>query len=193
MNKRLWKIGILAGMILLFMAQDMDAQRRRTSRSRAQEEESLQDKLWYAFSLGNFSFGSGFFISGKLQGGYKVHDRISVGAHAKFFYNFVNRPSNIGRDVGFFDTGVGPTLRVKITDSFFLQGEYSFMSFDFLDNATNIKFRESYFYPLLGAGYNSSGRGNWSYGLHLLFIADGDVRDVTNDTLEYWIDFAYRF
>ncbi len=191
MKSKFW-LGIFALCGLMFMEiQEADAQRRRAPSSRFQEVED-ESKLWYGFGLGNFSFGSGFFISGKAQGGFKVHDFLSVGAHAKFFYNFVNRPSTIGRDVGFFDTGVGPTVRMKVTNGFFIQGEYSFMSFEFLDNPTNTKFRESFFFPLVGAGY-MSGRGPWTYGLHLLFIADDEVRDVRGDSIEYWIDFNYNF
>ena len=178
-------------LIFVFIADSIDAQRRRTSsrRDRYEPQESIEDKLRCSISLGNFSFGSGFFISSKRQGAYKVQDFLSVGLHGKLFYNFVNVFN--GDDFSLFDAGVGPLARIHVAEGFYLQGEYSYTSFDFPPNSAVS--RESYFYPLVGGGYTSGGGGRWSYGLHVLFVADEEVRDIQQESIEYWIDFHYRF
>lgn len=178
-------------LLFIFIADTMDAQRRRTSsrRDRYEPQESFEDKLGYSISFGNFSFGSGFFISSKLQGIYKVQDFLSVGLHGELYYNFVNVFN--GDDFSLFDAGVGPLARVHVAEGFYLQGEYSYTSLDFPPNSTLS--RESYLYPLIGGGYTSGGGGRWSYGLHVLFIANEEVRDVKGESVEYWIDFHYRF
>jgi hypothetical protein len=185
-KKFLFSISLILSFVIIDVI-DADAQRKRR-RTREVEAESISvpiaQRITHSIEIGNFGFGSGFSISGKYTAGYKILESLQVGPTAKFFYNFVNvvGPS----DQSFFDYGFGAMAKLGITRNIFLQGEYDYLSLDFDTERVNKS------YPLVGGGYHD-GRGPWTFGLSMLFILDGEVRDLTNNTVEYWISFNYNF
>jgi hypothetical protein len=182
--KNIYKLFIIIGLIGLF-ANDAAAQRKRNTRSREpKEEKEPLATPWMAIHLGNVGFGNGFSISGKYSYAYEFEKRFSIGANGKFYYDFIN---NFGfvPDANLFSYGFGAFSRIKITQDIFLQGEYTYTSFDYVNQPN-----QNILYPSVGAGYKS-GVDNWSYGLHILFPLNQEARNILN--LEYWIDFNYKF
>ncbi len=181
---------LLIALMSLLIVDDIQAQRRSTSsrrttnRSRAQDDSKLAEQ-WLAISLGNIQFGSGFSLSTKFSYGFEFEDRFSVGASGKLLYDFVNRFSPTP-DLHLLTYGIGPFARIKIVEEFFVIGEFNYNSID----QGPTRFRLNTWSPSVGAGYKS-GVGNWSYGLHILYPFDEQVRDYYG--LEYWIDFNYKF
>lgn len=180
-------------LLLIVVTDTLDAQRRtrtrsredaRTTRSRNTDDVRSNGLApWYAISLGTLGFGSGFSISGKFSYALKYGDRVSVGAYGKGFYNLINNFN--APDEGLFDYGGGAFTRINITQDIFLQGEYSYTSFESIGGA-----RLNKLYPSVGGGYKA-GYGDWTYGFHVLLPLNEQVRDFVN--LEYWIDFNHRF
>ena len=118
-----------------------------------------------------------------------MHDFVTVGLSPKLTYVFENRPAG-QEDVSIFDYGVGPWTRFKIAETFYLQAEYDFMSFDLGNNSPRIN--ESGF--LAGLGY-LSGFGDWKFGLQLMFVLSNDLRDSSlfNEVVEYYFGATYNF
>ena len=160
------------------------ANSRSSDRSRTQDDTKLAEQ-WLAIHLGNAQFNGGFALSTKFSYGFEFYDRFSVGANARIFYNFVNVFS--GPDLHLLDYGLGPQVRVKIVDEFFLIGEYNYNSFD----QGPAFFRQNIWSAYVGAGYKS-GPGPWTYGIHILYPLDEIARDFAGG-IEYWIDFNYKF
>lgn len=181
---KLGKVLIIALMTII-ITDTLSAQRRTRTRTRERQEQP-QEKLapWFAISIGTLGFGSGFSISGKFSYAVKYENRISVGAYGKTFYDLIN---NFGRpDESLFSYGAGAFTRLNVTEDIFLQGEYSYTSFD-LFNSTN---RENILYPSIGGGYKA-GYGDWTYGFHINLPLNDRARDFV--AVEYWIDFNYKF
>jgi len=185
---------ILIVLVLLgFITSTLSSQRSRSRDrrdSRYEEEQNFKDAIWYGLSLGNLYFFNDFSISGKFQAGYKPIERVSVGAQAKIYYDFIN---NIGQDFSLLSYGIGPEVRAKITEEFYAIGEYNIMS---IQGATNFGAgdREGLNFPAAGIGYQQ-GRGPWKFGAQLLFIFSEEARDprFLNRSVDYWIDFNYKF
>ncbi len=157
----------------------------RTRSRQVVEERDPIAKQWMAISLGNLGFGGGFSLSGKYSYGFEFERRISVGANAKFYYDFLNGFGN-QPDFHLFSYGASAFTRIKITNDFFLQGEYSYTSFDSPNDNPNLE----YIFPAAGVGYRS-GWDDWTFGMHVLFPFNQRVRNLLN--IEYWIDFNYKF
>mgnify|MGYP000306318466 CR=1 FL=1 len=164
--------------------------RRRTSeREREQKEESvpLKEKINTEIKVGNLNFfGSVFSLSLKSNVGYKFNKTFTAGAGLKGYYDFVNYPSGYD-DESYFSYGGLVFARAKLSQSFYLQGEYSMVNFD----AVNFLPKETLFYPTVGAGYLQQGY-DWSIGMELLLILDDRVRDRLN-IFEYWFTFSHNF
>ena len=167
--------------------------RVRSRDDRRVEEQSVRQNLWYGISLGNFFISRDFSISGKFQGGYKVIDRVSIGAQAKIYYDFVN---NAGPDISLLSYGAGPELRVKITNGVYAIGEYNLLSIEQIEGFGQgfQTSRSGLNFPTVGIGYQQ-GRGPWRFGAQLLFILSDEARDPSflNRSVDYWIDFNYNF
>ncbi len=190
MRKNLFYTAIIV-LISLILCDDINAQRTRTSTRRTTSRRAAQDdsklaEQWLAISLGNVQFGSGFSISSKFSYGFEFMDRFSIGASGKIYYDFLNR---IGfPDENLFTYGVAAFSRVKVSEEIYIMGEYGYTSFDLSNNQGRL----SELYPSIGAGYKS-GEGPWTYGIHLLFQLDDFVRDIQGQSIEFWIDFNYKF
>ena len=173
-------------LLSILVVDDVMAQRSRT-RSRTRDRTEREDdsfNQWYTISLGTLGFGAGFSISGKYSYGFRFQDRISVGAYGKALYQLVNQFQ--APDIGLFDYGAGGFTRINITEDIFLQGEYSYSSFEQVDRND----RRNILYPSVGGGYKS-GFNDWTYGFHILVPINEEARDFIN--VEYWIDFNYKF
>lgn len=182
---------MIAFLLTVLVVDDINAQRTRTSSKRTSSRRTTQDdsklaEQWLAISLGNVQFGSGFSISTKFSYGFEFMDRFSIGASGKIYYDFLNRFN--APDENLFTLGGAVFARVKVAEEFYVMGEYGYTSFDLFNNQGRI----GELYPSIGAGYKS-GEGPWTYGLHLLFQLDEFVRDLQGQSIEFWIDFNYKF
>jgi len=174
-------------LILLISVDSLDAQRRRSRRTtdETKESSSFADKINYEIRLGNLAFGSGFAIAMKPSAGYKIHKNITVGASFRLDYEFIN--GNFGnQDFSLLSYGPGLLARGKFVQNFYVQGEYTFFSFDNLDDRFNQSF------PSIGLGMVQGG-DNWKYNLELMFIADDLSRDFLGNTVEFWFSFSKNF
>lgn len=183
-----WKYLMTFLMLTVFILDtvDIDAQRRTRTRrgeSRAQSQETVpvNQKIWYGLGIGNLGIGSNSFgFSLKGLAGYKFTRVLSAGLSGKFFYNSFSGAQSL------FSYGTGVFARASVLNNIYLHGEYNLTSYD----NTN---RDTYTYPMLGAGYES-GFGPWTGGLMILVNLDANVRDLpSSDYVEYWITFNYNF
>jgi len=157
----------------------------RSSREVEDDSESFGNRMYYEIKLGDLGFGNAFQISSKFTTGFHINNTFSVNASISARYIYFNSVG--GQDQSFFDYGVGPGVRGKITDEFYLQGEYKLYSVDAITD------RFTRWAPLLGGGY-MSGFGNWRFGIEALFILNDQTRDsLGGNLLEYWIGGSYNF
>ena len=186
---------ILALLISIAGADGQVRKRTTTSKKSKEKKESVSflNRVNPEIKFGNLGFFSGLFISSKLNAGIKLHDRFSVGAGTKLFYNQNSVP---GPDPSIFDIGGLVYGRAKITNSIYFQAEYSFMKYGKdPDGYVYRGFQEAQKlnYPLLGLGYYSGGQGKWRFGMELLYIANSLASDYQNSILEYWFGASYNF
>lgn len=203
----------LVFLFLLTSATELDAQRRgtkkreskettenntrsRSSRDRDSESESisLKDRLIYDIHIGQLGFNNGFQISVKGGAAYKFNDIFSVGLGLKTFFYDQNLPGN-QFDGSFFDYGVYIYPRVKISEQFYVKGEYYYISkdVDFANTGNADRLNDAF--PLIGVGY-LSGYGPWKFGLELLYIATSKANQdqyFYSDYFEYMFSFVYNF
>ena len=175
---------------------DTDSERSRSSRDKDSDKESipLSDRLIYDIHIGQLGFNQGFQISMKGGSAYKFNDMFSLGLGLKTFYYAINNPGT-SNDGSIFDYGVYLYPRVKLSEQFYIKGEYYYISKDFDFNNTGNAERRTKGVPLIGAGY-LSGFGPWKFGLELLYIAaDNETKDFYfyGDFFEYMFTFSYNF
>ncbi|MDF1697204.1 MAG: hypothetical protein P1U56_15280 [Saprospiraceae bacterium] len=153
------------------------------------ESTSIAEKLNIEIKPGNLNFfGNQLSISLKSNVGYKFNNVFSAGAGGKFFYDYINSFGS-SADISAFSYGGLVYGRAKITQTFYLQGEYNIVSF----GAVSTVPQETIAYPLAGIGYVQQGY-DWSFGLELLAILNDRVRDKPQGTIvEYWINFSKNF
>lgn len=191
MSKKITLSSLLVVFFLFAFVFDADAQRKKRRVRPGEKEElkdpssSFADKLNYEIKLGNIGFGNNFSLSLKPNVGYKFHKFASAGVGSRIFYTLINRTGI--QDLSLFDYGFFGYGRVRLGESFYLQGEYTTLSLD-LDTAG----RRNLNYPLLGAGY-LSGNGPWKAGFELLIIANDEARDNLGQVVEWWFNFSYNF
>lgn len=186
-------------MILLFMllaSTEVDAQKKKRRPSKVETKETtsktekipsdFKEKLTYDIMLGNLGFNGGFVFGMKPAVGYKLTNNLSAGLAAKFTYYFFNRVGT--QDVSFVDYGVGPYLRFKFLNQFYLQAEYDYNSL-FVDSGQN---RFKRWGPYFGGGY-LSGYGDWTFGVQILFVFNNAIRDFNNQVVEYYFGATYNF
>lgn len=173
-------------LIMLIFVDSLDAQRRRTRRTTDDTQQmTVADKINYEIRLGNLAFGSGFAIAMKPSVGYKINNYLTVGGSFRFDYEFIN--GNFGnQDFSLLSYGPGLLIRGKFIRNFYVQGEYTFFSFDNLDD------RFSRSFPSIGLGMVQGG-DNWKYNLELMFILDDLSRDYLGNTVEFWFSFSKNF
>jgi hypothetical protein len=158
----------------------------KNDKSKVSEENTLE-KYTADIKLGNLGFFRNLYLSSKLNAGYKITDYFSAGVGVKAFYTQIFVPGI--PDDKFFDIGGFVYGRAKIFNNFFVQGEYHYTSFDYINSrypGANI------YYPSVGAGY-ASGAGNWNFGLELNFNLNELTRDYQGSVVEYWVGAFYNF
>lgn len=188
-------------MLLLLMfcsVADIDAQvRSRTSskkKSKQKEEKpSLLEKINPEVTFGNLGFFNGLSLSTKINAGFKLHDRFSLGGGGKLFYDQI---SDIGPDPSVSDLGGFLYGRAKITQEIYFQAEYAFMRYGAdpigLRRIRGLNENVNKSFPLVGLGY-ASGFGKWRFGVHLMYIMDDYAQDVQRSVVEYWFGASYNF
>ncbi|MGA0257804.1 MAG: hypothetical protein ACO3M5_08165 [Saprospiraceae bacterium] len=203
----------LAFVLLLIVGSstELDAQRRgtkkreskettdrsRSSRDRGTKDElavPLRDRIIYDIQIGQLGFNQGFQVSMKSGAAYKFTERLSLGLGLKMGYFSRNLPGN-SQDGSFFDYGAYLYPRFKISESFYIKGEYQYLSIDRDFFNTGNAERQNGFVPLIGAGY-VSGFGPWKFGLELLIVAAGNTDQeiyFNGDPVEYMFTFVYNF
>ena len=193
MSKQFTISSLLIAIFLFTCVLDADAQRRKKRRVRPGEREELKeprptftDQLNYEIKLGNIGFGSQFSLSLKPNVGYKFYKYASAGVGSRIYYTLINRTGI--QDLTLFDYGFFGYGRLRLGESFYLQGEYTTLSLD-LDTAG----RRALNYPLVGAGYLSGNGGPWKGGFEILLIANDEARDNLGQVVEWWFNFSYNF
>lgn len=186
--------------ILLASSVDIDAQVRRKSssskakskKSKTEEKISIIDKINPEIKFGNLGFFNGLSVSSKIDAGYKLHPRFTVGGGAKLFYD---QYAVLGPDPSVFDYGGLVMARGKITQEIYIQAEYAFMHYSKDPDPYQIRglFEDrNVNYPLIGAGY-MSGIGKWRFGIELMYIGNQEAQDIQNSVIEYWFGASYNF
>ncbi len=193
----------LAGLLMLIVilmasATDVDAQvrKRTTSKKKSKQKEeqvSLMEKINPEIRFGNLGFFGGLSVSSKINVGYKLHKRFSLGGGGKFFYD---QFSQIGPDPSVTDLGGFLYGRGKITDQIYFQAEYVFMKYgadpDGFRTRRNLFEPVNLNFPMVGLGY-SSGFDKWRFGVELLYITNQTAQDIQGSVVEYWFGASYNF
>lgn len=167
-----------------------DTEEKTSTRDRDEDDfegTSIADKLNIEIKTGNLNFfGNQLSLSLRSNVGYKFNNTFSAGTGGKLFYDYVNFPGS-GSDLSVFSYGGLIYARAKVTQSFYVQTEYSLVSF----GQVNLSPKETLTYPKAGIGYMQQGY-DWSYGLEILAILNDRVRDRLG-LVEYWINFSKNF
>lgn len=192
-------------LVFIFTIIDDASAQRRGKKKRRQKEDteektssrdeedfagtSLADKLNIEIKPGNLNFfGNQLSISLKSNVGYKFNNIFSAGAGGKLFYDYINA-FGTSSDISAFSFGGLIYGRAKISQTFYLQGEYNLVSF----GAVSTTPQETLAYPTAGIGYMQQGY-DWSFGIELLAILSDPVRDKPQGNIvEYWINFSKNF
>lgn len=169
-----------------------DTEERTSSRERDEDDfegTSFTDKLNYEIKPGNLQFfGNQLSLSLKSNVGYKFNNTFTAGAGGKLFYDFLNNFNGFD-DISAFSFGGMLFARAKITQMFYLQAEYSLVSFGSISTVP----QETLAYPLAGIGYMQQGY-DWSFGIEVLAILKDEVRDKPQGSIvEYWLNFSKNF
>jgi len=169
-----------------------DTEERSSSRDRSEDDfegSSFTDKLNYEIKPGNLNFfNSQLSLSLKSNVGYKLNNTFTAGLGGKLFYDYINQ-FGTSNDISAFSYGGLAYFRAKITQTFYLQGEYNLVSFGSVSTIP----QETLAYPTAGIGYVQQGY-DWSFGLELLAILNDEVRDKPQGNIvEYWINFSKNF
>jgi len=202
-------ITLLIGLFLFATVTDSFSQRRSSrerpsSRDRDREQTEVvpfTDKLAFDILIGNPNFSnSGIDFSGKLAAGYKISDKFTLGAGLKYKYLFLNNPidqfGNVLPDQSAFDYGFYVYPRYRISEQFYVKGEYNYFVANCLAGQLSIdclggnadKFKASF--PMIGGGY-AQGFGKWKVGIELMVAIGNDGRD-TYDFFEYMFSFLHN-
>ncbi len=169
-----------------------DTEEKSSSRDRDEDDfegNSISDKLNIEIKPGNLQFfGNQLSLSLKSNVGYKFNNTFTAGAGGKLFYDFLNNFNGFD-DISAFSFGGMVFARAKITQMFYLQAEYSLVSFGSISTVR----QETLAYPLAGIGYMQQGY-DWSFGIEVLAILNDDVRNKPQGSIvEYWLNFSKNF
>ena len=182
------KSSLIFSILMLLFISSLDAQKSRTrTRTRGEtteEKVSLMEKINIDIKFGNIGFGSAFSLSLKPSVGYKFSKPFSAGLGSRMQYTFVTVQG--ANDVSIFDYGFFGYGRAKLSESFYLQGEYTTYS---IDNGLT---RDNLTYPLVGGGY-VSGLGDWKFGLEVMFVLSENAREKYGSLIEWWFSASYNF
>jgi len=196
-------VPFLVLVFLFTLIDDASAQRRGKKKRRTTEDTedkrrdrdeddfgtSFSDKLNYEIKPGNLNFfNNQLSLSLKSNVGYKLNNTFSAGLGGKLFYDYFNSFGS-SNDLSAFSYGGMAYARAKISQTFYLQGEYNIVSFGTVSTVP----QETVSYPTAGLGYMQQGF-DWSFGFEFLIVLDDYVRDKPQGSIvEYWINFSKNF
>ncbi len=190
------RIILITFLLTIIGLQELDAQRRSRRRDRDRDkmeldEERLEfkDRIFGELKFGNIGFGSSFSLSFKPTVGMKVNKHLMAGINAQYFYSkisFVNAPS-----LSSTDFGIGAFARGFVSESIYLQAEFTSMSFDDYYNGAFIQSGERIDFPTISGGY-LSGVDKWKYGIQIGYVLTEDTDKFNYGGLMYWVGFAYN-
>ncbi len=183
-----------------FVSNDASAQlRNKTSKAKKEasikekeDKPSLMDKINPELKFGNLGFFNGLSISTKVDVGYKLSERFSLGVGGKLFYD---QFAVTGPDPSVFDYGAFLYGRGKITNEIYVQAEYTFMNYAADPAGYRIRgytVDQKINFPMIGLGY-MSGVGKWRFGVELLYNTNETARDIQRSVIEYWFGASYNF
>jgi len=170
--------------------EDTEEKTKTTSRDEDDfESSSFSDKLNIEIKPGNLNFfGNQLSLSVKSNVGYKLNNTFSAGVGGKLFYDYINQFGS-SSDISALSYGGLIYGRAKLSQTFYVQGEYNLVSFGTVSTTP----QETLAYPTAGIGYVQQGY-DWSFGLELLAILNDRVRDKPQGNIvEYWINFSKNF
>jgi hypothetical protein len=214
---KIWKVSLLAIVVLLLNTIDAQAQRRTTTKKKTTKKEKtdkyfdetggFKHRLWYGgnFIL-NYSGGQGssaFTIGATPMIGYKIIGGLSAGPRVGLIYTSYKGydSQNQITKVGLTDYSVGAFARYKVFKNFFAHGEYGYAStanigvdqFDrvILDtNGKPLKDRQGRYDANVGIGYNSGGL--IGYEIALLYNLNTPSNSI-QQPFDIRIGFTYNF
>lgn len=183
---------LICFLICVISINDLDAQRRRRARERSTEteESSFMDKINYEIRLGNIAFGGGFALDLKPSVGYKINKYFTTGLGIRMDYDYVSNPgpfTNPDIKSNYLSYGPFALARAKVSESIYIQGEYTIYSFD-TPQPPNLEVN----FPSIGAGYVQGGE-NWKYSLEGMVILDNTAQTYLGNTVEFWFNFSKNF
>lgn len=190
---------LMVVVMLIMFVEDATAQRKKRRKSRDREEakeeitKPFSENMVYEIGFGNPSFLGGggssqFNIALKPAVGYKFHNRVAGGAFVKWDYLFANIN---GQEFNLHDLGAGIFGRLKIVDAIYFRAEYAWQSYSY-DRISGVQTRANFLEPLIGAGYRS-GYGKWVFGGEIMFHLNKNVRDYSQQVIEFWLKLDYNF
>lgn len=184
---------------LIMVVSEVDGQIRqrpdvssRSSRKEKVDKPSALEKINPELLFGNLGFYNGLFISAKLNAGYKLSNRFTLGAGTKLFYN---QYSVVGPDPSIFDLSGFLYGRAKIINELYFQAEYAITKYEKDPAGYNIRGiyeNRKVNHPLFGVGY-MSGSDKWRFGIQLMYIASESAQDLQGSVVEYWFGASYNF
>lgn len=186
---------ILLTFVFIFSCfEDAEAQRTRKRKTRKSKEDtesvSIGERLNYEIKVGNVGYNNGFGISLKGDILYKFNSIVSAGPGAKMFYDYIN--NRFGPDESIFTYGALGAVRLKVVETFYLQGEYHITKYGDEPEYFVPRFAaKTISYPTVGAGY-LSGFGDWKFGVEGQFVLNEDAAN-RQGIFEYWFAFSYNF
>ncbi|NNF36837.1 MAG: hypothetical protein HKN68_22230 [Saprospiraceae bacterium] len=177
---------VIIFLLIIITADSLDAQRRRSRRNTEDtEQKSFAEKINYEIRIGAIGFGGGFAMGVKPSIGFNINEYITLGGLMRVDYEFVNQFGF--EDVSLFSYGPGILGRGKIMKKYYVQAEYTFFSFE---NINDTRFNRSF----LSAGIGLvQGGDKWKYNIELMIILDDLSRDYFGRTVDFWINFSKNF
>lgn len=190
--------------LMVFFAQNADAQRRDRERERERPREEAPEKeapkgiaarLWYGggvnIGFGGFNGYSSFNFGVSPMVGYKIVGPLSAGPRVAYDFNSLKQRGFKSVTLNSFD--FGGFVRCRVFRGLFFQGELSNEWFQDLDRFGE-KFNDTRVNQRLGAGWNFGEPGGVGSEISVLynFKIANDLETYRNP-IEYRFGFTWRF
>lgn len=204
-----FQLRLLSFVLLLFLAQNADAQRRdrererdrprETERSRPQKEElskGFKSRLWYGggvnIGFGAFNGFSSFNFGLSPMVGYKIVGPLSIGPRVAYDFTSLKLRGVRSWALNSFDAGA--FVRCRAFLGLFFQAEVSNQWFQDIDNFSLEKVNLTRVNQRLGAGWNFGERGGAGSEISILynFKIANDINSPQNP-IEYRFGFTWKF
>jgi hypothetical protein len=162
------------------------------SSSKNKESEGITNKLWYGINIGNIGISNNQFNTNlSLMGGYKITDRINIGAIIHGYYDYYWQRGNDSNQ-SIFDFGFGGLANVKVFRNYFAQIEVDQMYRTKYDWQTGSQKQLPYLFTYIGGGYQYNPSQDWSFAITLLYNVNPDSNSEFFP-LDYRVAFVHNF